>query len=87
MEVAKPGWNPVYWYCGECGTRIMGFKNKRNKVKAECPKCKVYYVRTYEGRHHRSMKMFYPTEDGISEPVYIQLKRYTGDVDEMKQAT
>ena len=35
MEVAKPGWNPVYWYCVYCGTKVMGFKNKHNKVKAE----------------------------------------------------
>ena len=87
MEVANQGWVPVSWFCVNCGTKVMGFKNKHNKVKAECSKCKIYYVRTYEGRHHRSMKMFYPTEDGISEPVYIQLNRYTGDVDEMKQAT
>ena len=85
--MANQGWVPVSWFCVNCGTKVMGFKNKHNKVKAECSKCKIYYVRTYEGRHHRSMKMFYPTEDGISEPVYIQLKRYTGDVDEMKQAT
>ena len=85
--MANHGWVPVSWFCVNCGTKVMGFKNKHNKVKAECSKCKIYYVRTYEGRHHRSMKMFYPTEDGISEPVYIQLKRYTGDVDEMKQAT
>ena len=85
--MANQGWVPVSWFCVNCGTKVMGFKNKHNKVKAECSKCKIYYVRTYEGRHHRSLKMFYPTEDGISEPVYIQLKRYTGDVDEMKQAT
>ena len=87
MAVANQGWVPVSWFCVNCGTKVMGFKNKHNKVKAECSKCKIYYVRTYEGRHHRSMKMFYPTEDGSSKPIYIQLKRYTGDVDEMKQAT
>ena len=85
--MANQGWVPVSWFCVNCGTKVMGFKNKYNKVKAECSKCKIYYVRTYEGRRHKSMKMFYPTEDGISEPIYIQLKRYTGDVDEMKQAT
>ena len=85
--MSKQNWNPVYWYCVECGTRIMGFKNKRNQVKGECPKCKIYYVRTYEGRHHRSMKMFYPEEDKASQSEHTQLNRYTGDADEMKQAT
>ena len=65
MAVANQGWVPVSWFCVNCGTKVMGFKNKHNKVKAECSKCKIYYVRTYKGRHHKSMKLFYPEEDEV----------------------
>ena len=61
--MTNQGWIPISWFCVNCGTKVMGFKNKNGVVKSECSKCKTYMVRTYKGRHSREIKVFLPEEN------------------------
>ena len=45
-------WKPYPMYCNSCGHINYGFQDKNGKIKYECRKCRLVYVRTMKNRRH-----------------------------------
>ena len=39
MDECKDTWYPFSWYCPNCGTQLIGFKNAEGMIKVECKRC------------------------------------------------
>lgn len=50
-------WTPVPMYCSNCGKLNYGYRNDDGKIKYECDKCKVVFVRVQKGRRHDTIDM------------------------------
>lgn len=47
-------------YCSNCGKLNYGYRNDDGKIKYECDKCKVVFVRVQKGRRHDTIDMNKP---------------------------
>ena len=52
MDECKDTWYPFSWYCPNCGTQLIGFKNAEGMIKVECKRCLAVSVRKVMGRRH-----------------------------------
>ena len=41
MDECKDTWYPFSWYCPNCGTQLIGFKNAEGMIKVECKRCRI----------------------------------------------
>lgn len=53
-------WKPFIWYCVNCGTKVIGFRNENNSIKVECPTCKTVMFRTEKGKRHDTFDVYAP---------------------------
>ena len=48
-----PDWvATIQHYCGNCGTRMIGYKSKDDLIRMRCPVCGVVSVEKKVGRNH-----------------------------------
>ena len=53
--------HPVFsWYCPNCGTQLIGFKNAEGMIKVECKRCLAVSVRKVMGRRHNRIDIYAP---------------------------
>ena len=48
------------WYCPNCGTQLIGFKNAEGMIKVECKRCLAVSVRKVMGRRHNRIDVYAP---------------------------
>ena len=48
------------WYCPNCKNEVAGLKNKNNRIRVRCGKCKAEMIRTIEGRRHDIIDIYAP---------------------------
>lgn len=58
----KESWKPCPMFCPNCGSLNYGYKSESEdeKIKYECVKCKVKFVRVQKGRRHDTIDLFSP---------------------------
>ena len=56
----KESWKPCPMFCPNCGSLNHGYKSEDEKIKYECVKCKVKFVRVQKGRRHDTIDLFSP---------------------------
>lgn len=59
-------WTPLPMFCNNCGHLNYGFKNKEDKIKYECKKCKLVYVRTIKNRRHQVVELYAPKGESLA---------------------
>lgn len=64
-------WTPVPMYCPNCGHLNIGYRNDENKIRYECQRCKVVFVRVPKGRRHDISQQKLFLEYLRKEPVYL----------------
>ena len=47
-------------FCPNCGKMNYGYKGIDEKIKYECDRCMVKFVRVRKGRRHDTIEMFAP---------------------------
>lgn len=60
MDECKDTWYPFSWYCPNCGTQLIGFKNAEGMIKVECKRCLAVSVRKVMGRRHNRIDVYAP---------------------------
>lgn len=45
-------WMPMPMYCPNCGNLNYGYQNNEGKIKYECTKCRIVFIRIKKGRRH-----------------------------------
>lgn len=51
-------WKHYSWFCPNCGKKVGGYKDHKNRIKANCSKCGVKTIRTIAGRRHDIIDVF-----------------------------
>ena len=49
---------PIPMFCPNCGKMNYGYKGIDEKIKYECDRCMVKFVRVRKGRRHDTIEMF-----------------------------
>ena len=57
----NPDFTPVQWHCPNCGSLVMGVRNKEGLVKVECTTCSSVMVSRMMGRRHDRIDIYAPT--------------------------
>lgn len=55
-------WTPLPMYCSNCGQLNYGYRNEEAKIKYECKKCGVVFIRVQKGRRHDRIDMYAPAQ-------------------------
>ena len=53
-------WKPIPMFCPNCGKMNYGYKGVDEKIKYECNRCMVKFVRVRKSRRHDTIEMFAP---------------------------
>ena len=53
-------WKPIPMFCPNCGKMNYGYKGIGDKIKYECDRCMVKFVRMRKSRRHDTIEMFAP---------------------------
>lgn len=53
-------WNPYPIFCPNCGKINYGYKNTDGKIKYECSKCMIKFVRVQKSRRHDTIDIYAP---------------------------
>lgn len=53
-------WTPIPMFCPNCGQLNYGYRNEEERIKYECKKCKVVFVRTKKSRRHDCLDIYVP---------------------------
>ncbi len=56
----KDTWTLMPMYCPNCGKLNHGYRNDEGKIKYECNRCKVVFVRVQKGRRHDRIDVYAP---------------------------
>lgn len=56
----KDKWKPFLWHCFNCGNIVVGYRNKKGDIKAECEKCRTCMVRVIKEKNHDTVDVFAP---------------------------
>ena len=51
-------WKPIPMFCPNCGKMNYGYKGIDEKIKYECDRCMVKFVRVRKSRRHDTIEMF-----------------------------
>lgn len=54
----KKGWKTYPMFCPNCGAINHGHKSEDEKIRYECRKCTVKFVRVPKGRRHDTIELF-----------------------------
>ena len=54
----KRGWKTYPMFCPNCGAINHGHKSEDEKIRYECRKCTVKFVRVPKGRRHDTIELF-----------------------------
>lgn len=54
----KKGWKTYPMFCPNCGAINHGHKSEDEKIRYECRKCTVKFVRAPKGRRHDTIELF-----------------------------
>lgn len=57
----KEIWTPIPMFCPNCGQLNYGYRNEEGRIKYECKRCKVVFVRTQKGRRHDRVDIYVPS--------------------------
>ena len=58
MALITENWKPIPMFCPNCGKLNYGYKSGDEKIKYECDRCMVNFVRVRKGRRHDTIEMF-----------------------------
>ena len=53
-------WKPYPIFCPNCGKINYGYKNTDGKIKYECIKCMIKFVRVHKSRSHDTIDIYAP---------------------------
>ena len=53
-------WTPLPMYCNNCGHLNYGLQRNDGKIKYECNKCRMVFVRTIKNRRHQTLEIYTP---------------------------
>lgn len=53
-------WEPVSWYCPNCGILIIGSKNQNGDIKVVCDRCSTVMVRKIKSKRHDTIDLYAP---------------------------
>ncbi len=53
-------WTGTPMFCANCGQLNYGYQNDEGRIKYECNKCKVVFIRVQKGRRHEKIDMYAP---------------------------
>lgn len=51
-------WEPLSWYCSNCGHLVTGYKNANGDIKVECKICHIVMVRKIKSRKHDTIDLY-----------------------------
>ena len=51
-------WEPIHMFCPNCGKLNYGYKNRDDKIKCECSRCSVKFVRIRKSRRHDTIEVY-----------------------------
>ena len=51
-------WTPIPMFCPNCGALCYGYRNIEKKIRYECSRCKVVFIRIQKGRRHDTIEIF-----------------------------
>ena len=53
-------------YCNNCGQLNYGLQRNDGKIKYECKKCKMVFVRTIKNRRHQTIEIYAPKGEHLA---------------------
>ena len=62
MIMTNEQWMPMPMYCPNCGNLNYGYQNNEGKIKYECTKCRIVFIRIKKGRRHDTIDLYAPKE-------------------------
>ena len=57
-------WTSTPTFCPNCGVLCYGHRNNEKKVRYECGRCKVVFIRIRKGRRHDTIELFTAMDRG-----------------------
>lgn len=59
-------WTPLPMHCNNCGYLNYGLQNKEGKIKYECKRCRLTYVRTIKTRRYQIVELYAPKGESLT---------------------
>ena len=58
MDRYEDTWEPLSWFCPNCATKVIAYKNDKGEFKVQCNRCGVVMVQKIKNRRCNRMEIY-----------------------------